>query len=123
MLTSYLHPLTFLLMSQQSFDTGNDAIAGHMGEGVESSQIGKDLQQMNIHFDRASNWDPEREELTDRQRLRDLETYVFGDRRGFTIGVMRQMRNHLVWLVTLSICQFVALLLQAILIWSLLRNI
>lgn len=122
MLASYLSPLTFLLMSQHSFDTGNDAISGHMGDDVDSSQIGKDLQQMNIHFDRASNWDPEREELTDRQRLRDLETYVFGDRRGFTIGVMRQMRNHLVWLVTLSICQFIALLLQALLIWSLLRN-
>lgn len=77
---------------------------------------------VNIHLDRTSNWDPEREALSVSQRIRDLEMYLMGDRRGLTVGVIRQMRSHLIWLVTLSLFQFVAIVLQAILIWALLRG-
>lgn len=121
MLTFDLLP-PYLLYLMTSGNAGNDLVHGTMDEGVDRSAIGKDIQQMNVHFDRTSNWDGQREELTDRQRIRDLETYVFGDRRGFTVGVMRQMRSHVIWLVTLSVFQFLAILLQAILIWQLLQS-
>lgn len=97
---------------------GGDSIGSEIGEGADRVATGKDIQQMNVHFDRAANWDEEREVLTDRQRIRDLETYVFGDRRGLTIGVLRQMRSHVVWLIVLSLLQFMTVLLLAILIWS-----
>jgi hypothetical protein len=102
---------------------GENAVYGDIGEHAERNAIGEGIQQMNVHFDRASNWDPEREELTEKQRIRDLETYVFGDRRGFTVGVMRQMKSHLIWLIVLSLFQFLAVVMQAILIWSILRGL
>lgn len=122
MLSSDTLPLAIWQLMTSGFDAGEDIVAGTLGEGVDRSAVGKDIQQMNIHFDRAANWDEEREDLTDRQRIRDLEMYVFGDRRGFTIGVMRQMRNHLTWLIVLSGFQFLAILLQALLVWELLRG-
>jgi hypothetical protein len=102
---------------------GENAVHGDIGEHAERNAIGEGIQQMNVHFDRASNWDQEREELTEKQRIRDLETYVFGDRRGFTVGVMRQMKSHLIWLIVLSLFQFLAVVMQAILIWSILRGL
>lgn len=124
MLSSDTLPLAIWQLMTSGFDAGEDIVQGTMGEGVDRSAVGKDIHQQTVsmHFDRAANWDEEREELTDRQRIRDLETYVFGDRRGFTIGVMRQMRNHLVWLITLSIFQALAVLMQALLVWALLRS-
>lgn len=117
-----LPPYLFYLMTKPGVDAGGDAIHSGIGDGVDRVATGSGIQQMNVNFDRAANWDEEREELTDRQRIRDLETYVFGDRRGFTVGVMRQMRNHLVWLIVLSGFQFLAILLQALLVWELLRG-
>lgn len=123
MLTSSIPPNVFwYLMAQQGFDAGNDVVSGTLGEGVDRSAVGKDIQQMNVHFDRASNWDPEREELTTLQRIRDLETFVFGDRRGLTIGVIRTMRHYLTWLIILSLFQGAALIIQAILVWAILRG-
>lgn len=103
---------------------GGGAVQGDAGAGRDF--VGRDSERrdnnVHINFDRAANWDMEREDLTPLQRIRDLETYVFGDRRGFTLGVIRQMRNHVVWLIILSLLQFVALVLLTILIGMLLQN-
>ena len=104
---------------------GGGAVQGDAGAGRDFAgrdRLSHGNNDVNIHFDRAANWDAEREELTDRQRIRDLETYVFGDRRGFTLGVIRQLRNHVVWLIILSLLQFVALVLLTILIGMLLQS-
>jgi hypothetical protein len=124
MLTLNTIPLDLYWMAMnERLRAGEDAISGAIGEDADHNVIGKGVQQMNINFDRATNWDEEREELTEKQRIRDLETYVFGDRRGLTIGIMRQMRSHLIWLIVLSLFQFLAVLMQAILIWSILRGL
>jgi hypothetical protein len=124
MLTLNTIPLDLYWMAMnERLRAGEDAISGGIGEDADHNVIGKGVQQMNINFDRATNWDEEREELTEKQRIRDLETYVFGDRRGLTIGIMRQMRSHLIWLIVLSLFQFLAVLMQAILIWSILRGL
>lgn len=103
---------------------GGGAVQGDAGAGRDFA--GRDSQRhdnnVHINFDRASNWDEEREDLTPLQRIRDLETYVFGDRRGFTLGVIRQLRNHVVWLIILSLLQFIALILLTILLGMLLQN-
>lgn len=97
---------------------GGNAVGGDAT--VDRDYIGRDRSNydsnVNINFDRASNWDPEREELTPLQRIRDLETHVYGDRRGFIIGILHQMRSHVTWLIILSLLQFVVLVMLAILI-------
>lgn len=93
----------------------NDIDVG-IGRDAEHNASGKDIQQMNVRFG-PEHWDNEREVLTDRQRIRDLETYVFGDSRGLTIGVFRQMRNHVVWLIVLSLLQLVTAVMMALSIW------
>lgn len=92
---------------------GNDVNAGRDFAGRDVSR-----SNVNVHFDRAGAWDPEREELTDRQRIRDLEIYVFGDSRGLTIGVIRTLRNYLVWLIIISVSNVVLIALIAYLIVS-----
>ena len=120
---SVFSPTIFRVMSEINNGSGG-TVGGNAN--ADGDFIGRDLNNrdnnVNIHFDRASNWDEEREVLTDRQRIRDLEIYVFGDRRGLTVGVMRQMRSHLIWLVVLSLLQFLAIVMQAVLIWSILRG-
>lgn len=117
-------PVLWRMIMSEIRTGGGGLVDGDASTGRDF--VGRDRStydsNVNINFDRASNWDAEREELTDRQRIRDLETYVFGDRHGLTIGVMRQMRSHLVWLVVLSLFQFAGVLLQAMLIWAILRG-
>lgn len=108
----------FLYLMSTGMQSGGDAIDSGIGDAADRILVGKGHQQMNVHFDRSQNWDEEREVLTDRQRIRDLETYVFGDRRGLITGVLRQMRSHVVWLIILSLLQFLAILLLALLIYA-----
>lgn len=105
--------------------TPGDAVRGGIGADADGNAIGKDINQqtMSLHFDRASNWDEEREELTPLQRIRDLETYVYGDRRGLTVGILRQMRNHLYWLIILSGLQFINAILLAMLLYNLAKGV
>lgn len=118
-------PLAIFQKFMSQIETGGGgAVSGDAGAGRDFA--GRDFanhdNNVNIHFDRAQNWDPEREDLTDRQRIRDLETYVFGDRRGLTVGMIRTVRHYLIWLVILSLFQFLGVVLQAALIWAILRG-
>lgn len=103
---------------------GGGAVQGDAGAGRDFA--GRDSQRydsnVHINFDRAANWDAEREELTDRQRIRDLETYVFGDRRGLTTGVIRMLRNVVIWLSIVSFLLFVVMVLLTILIGMMIQG-
>jgi len=100
--------------SAGNVEPGNDFI-GRDGSRYDSN--------VNINFDRASNWDPEREGLTPLQRIRDLETHVYGDRRGFIVGILRQMRNLVVWLIILSVVSLLILIALAILISMIMQGV
>ncbi|MEZ4684179.1 MAG: hypothetical protein R2932_59210 [Caldilineaceae bacterium] len=116
-------PIIFRMMSEINTGGGGtvsgNADAGHDFAGRDSQRYDSNV---HINFDRSANWDKEREELTPLQRIRDLENYVFGDRRGLTMGLIRQLRNHVVWLIILSLLQFIALVLLVILIGVILRG-
>lgn len=117
--TNLIPPIPWrFMMNETNFD--GDTAAGRDVAGRDRLSYGNDV---NIHFDRAANWDSEREELTDRQRIRDLETFVFGDRRGLTLGVIRQLRNLVIWLIVVSILLFIALVLLTILASMMLRMV
>lgn len=110
-------PAIFYLMSD--IQTGGGAtVDGDVRAANDFA--GRDSQRydssVHISFDRASNWDEEREQLTTLQRIRDLETYIYGDRRGLITGVLRQMRSHVLWLIILSVLQSVTVILLALLV-------
>lgn len=118
--------LSFLMSDLQTGGGGavsGDANAGGDFAGRDSSRYdSRNDSNVHINFDRALNWDEEREVLTDRQRIRDLEIYVFGDRRGLTIGIIKTLRNYLIWLIINSVSNVLLILLMAVLIWALLRG-
>lgn len=122
--TDQIPPIYFWWLMSDVQTGGGGAVGGNANTGG-GDFAGRDRSDnnVNIHFDRASNWDPEREELTALQRIRDLETFVFGDRRGLTIGIVRTLRHYLTWLVVLSIIHLIELGLLAVLVVTLLRTI
>lgn len=98
------YPLLFLDLREMTDIRAGGATAHDVA--TDNDFIGRDSQRrdnnVNINFDRAGNWDLEREELTPLQRIRDLETFVFGDRRGLILGILRKMRNDEIWMAMLT---------------------
>ena len=98
------YPLLFLDLREMTDMRAGGASAHDVT--ADNDFVGRDSQRrdnnVNINFDRASNWDMEREDLTQLQRIRDLETFVFGDRRGLILGILRKMRNYEIWMAMLT---------------------
>lgn len=97
-----------------------DGIHGGIGDGADRNAVGKGITQQNMsfHVDRAESWDEERERLTDRQRIRDIEVLLQGDPTRFYVGVLQQQRSHVIWLFVLTLLQAITIMLLVFLVYT-----